>query len=197
MPPRPTVAFVDDETWLSFVDLAAGLRSRGVRVVRVTARMPTFEGRLVQRLEGLAFGRTRVGAVDRHTGSIDLVALDAVLSDDVIDVVVQDPLVPELLGPGQSRADQSSRVRAGVDPRVLVDKHVQSQVAASAGVAVPREWTEPVSSHGRLSCPRGYSPSSPDPVPDLVTEVLHASKGGGDAGGSKVTVKRSAVSEKV
>ena len=100
MPPRPTVAFVDDETWLSFVDLAAGLRSRGVRVVRGTARMPTFEGRLVQRLEGLAFGRTRVGAVDRHTGSIDLVALDAVLSDDVIDVVVQDPLVPELLGPG-------------------------------------------------------------------------------------------------
>ena len=146
MPPRPTVAFVDDETWLSFVDLAAGLRSRGVRVVRVTARMPTFEGRLVQRLEGLAFGRTRVGAVDRLTGRINLGALDAALSDDVIDVVVQDPLVPELLGPGQSRADQRSRVRAGVDPRVLVDKRVQSQVAASAGVAVPREWTEPVSS---------------------------------------------------
>ncbi len=149
-PSRPPVVVVLDHSyWQAFADLAGALSQRGVRVERITARSPSARERVFQLLERPLFRRVRHFSGERRGPGVIPVRLDdvaALVPPTAVDVLTQEdllaaclPVTTGLLAPGR-------RVGAGVDPRVLVDKWLQGQTAAAAGVDVPTAWESPVSS---------------------------------------------------
>jgi hypothetical protein len=154
--------FVDSFTWPCFLEFSAALRRRGVHVERVTSTPTSMRQRAVQRLEGLVFGPThgivQGGALHGSRPEVPLDDLARHLGPDVVDLVVHDDLMLSLLGTVPAPLDPARRLAAGVDPAVLVDKRVQARVAATAGVASPRMWDEPVlrSSPALVKAPTGF-----------------------------------------
>ena len=73
---RPTVLFIDDQTWAAFLQLASGLRHRGIRVVRVTTAKPSAID------SAFIFNRTI-----RIESPVELVEVAKLLSnEDIVDV---------------------------------------------------------------------------------------------------------------
>ena len=158
----PTVVFVDSFTWPCFLEFSAALRRRGVHVERVTSSPASLRQRGVQRLEGLVFGPTHGivegGALHGSRPSLPLGDLTSHLGPDVVDLVVHDDLMLSLLGNVPAPVDPARRLASDVDPTVLADKRVQAAVAATAGVASPPMWDEPVlrSSTALVKAPTGF-----------------------------------------
>lgn len=144
---RPTVVFIEAGRWQAFSDLAGALRRRGFRTVRITVRPRGLVGRVAALLERPLW--TEVHAlVSRDPDSVgayvvDLAALAPLLAHDVVDVHVQDDLLPAVTGLDVACLAPERRVAAGVDPAVLADKLVQDRVARDAGVATPESWDTP------------------------------------------------------
>lgn len=146
---RPLVVFLDSYSWQAFTDLAGGLRQRGIRVARVGSRTRSPRVLLMQTIESWVYGRTR-GRVDGgvllgRPAELSLADLRASVPRDAADVQMQEDLIGFGMADAGGPADISRRVRAGVDPRVLVDKWVQGEWAERAGVPTPRTWEEPSS----------------------------------------------------
>ena len=144
-PARPAVVFLDRIPWQGFFDLAAALRERGVRVERVTAEPARWQTRVHQSLESALFSRVSRYAVSWDGSGEALVPTDphgvvALVRDDAVAVMAQEDLTAMCLTVTSGPASPARLVRDGVDPRVLVDKILQTATAADIGVLVPSSW---------------------------------------------------------
>ena len=147
-PGIPVVLFVETGRWQAFSDLAAALRSRGVRVVRVTVTPRRFVGRVAQWIERPLYSRVERlvvgGGSSAEAPRVNRDALAELLHSNVLDIHVQDDLLPSLEGLALDQVPGRG-ITPGTDPAVLLDKLVQASVAGEAGVASPRQWHEPLS----------------------------------------------------
>ena len=137
-PGIPVVLFVETGRWQAFSDLAAALRSRGVRVVRVTVTPRRFVGRVAQWIERPLYSRVERlvvgGGSSAEAPRVNRDALAELLHSNVLDIHVQDDLLPSLEGLALDQVPGRG-ITPGTDPAVLLDKLVQASVAGEAGVA--------------------------------------------------------------
>jgi len=141
----PVVVVLDRIPWQGFFDLAAALRERGVRVERVTAEPAHWRARVHQALEARLFSTVSRYAVSWDPAGEAIVperpdGIVALVRPDAVAVMAQEDLTALCLVVTSGPASPSRLVREGVDPRVLVDKLVQTETARAAGVRVPSSW---------------------------------------------------------
>ena len=127
-----TVLFVDDEGWTSFDQMAATLKRRGVRVIRV--RTVPHLRRLADRL--FYDEHIHLCAVEGRARLFQL--LDG---DEVFDVVVNEPA---LLAVGlETQCGKALTARSlafrGTPPAELLDKFAVNQAMKAAGMDTPRQ----------------------------------------------------------
>lgn len=138
-----TVLFLDDQGWGVFEQMAAALKRRGVRTVRVTTVPPARFQRLL-REPYLAWLADRLFYDERiHLGTA---AGDARLrqlldGDEVYDVVFNEPtlLAVGLETPYGRALTARSLAFRGTPPKTLLDKFKVNEALARAGVATPRQ----------------------------------------------------------
>jgi glutathione synthase/RimK-type ligase-like ATP-grasp enzyme len=133
---RPAVLFADVEPWEAFLQLAAALRRRGVRVHRVTAADRSRVRRVNDAFQRLVFHRTRPvlprAATAAELGSRVLAELPA----GIRAVEAVDEVAAALTGlPGVPTRTASPELE-----RLLSDKQLMGEHAAAAGLAVPPSW---------------------------------------------------------
>jgi hypothetical protein len=134
-PAEPTVVFADFEPWEGFLQFAAALRRRGVRVERLTAADRTAVRRVNDLLQRPVFACTRPVL---HRSSADVLAADVVahLPASVAAWEAIDDIAAELNAtPGLPLRTRSSALEG-----LLHDKLAMTRHAASHGLAVPRSW---------------------------------------------------------
>lgn len=140
--PRPTVLFADDQGWSSFDQVAAALRRRGVRAVRVVTSEPpgladVFSEPHLRWLADRSFYDevivlSRPGA-ERRLGRL--------LDRGVADVVATEPTLLRIGLDSETGRRLVARALAfsGAPPPVLLNKFTVNQRLAEHGVAVPSQ----------------------------------------------------------
>ncbi|MDA8342404.1 MAG: ATP-grasp domain-containing protein, partial [Actinomycetota bacterium] len=122
----PTVVFVDEFAWTSFVHLAVLLRRRGVRAVRVTTRPPSRIG-----TRWCWDATVEVGSLDEIESAAGVLA-----GERVVDLHVAEPLVGGV-GPALLAAVTPACRRRFLRRRELMDKLEVSRALTAAGLDVP------------------------------------------------------------
>ena len=141
----PVVVFLDRIPWQGFLDLAAALRERGVRVERVTAQPAGWRPRVHQVLASPLFSSVSRYAVSSDDSGEPLAPRDVDAMMRLVDpaaaaVMAQEDLSALCLDVRDGPASPARLVGEGVDVGVLVDKLVQAETARAAGVLVPASW---------------------------------------------------------
>ena len=131
--PAPTVVFVDSFAWASFTHLAALLRRRGLRAVRITTRPPN---RIAARW--CWDGTIEVGSVEEIDG-----AAAALAGERVVDLHVAEPLASGI-GPGLLGAMTEECRSRFEHRRRLMDKFEVGAMLAAGGLDVPTAVPLPV-----------------------------------------------------
>jgi hypothetical protein len=130
---RPVILFADLEPWESFLQFAAALRRRGVRVERVTSAERTPVRRLNDLLQRPVFHRTWP-VLGRESGGWTLAHEVLVrLPSDVRAIEAVDVVAAALTG----RAGVPSRTANPEREELLFDKLAMTEFAATHGVPVP------------------------------------------------------------
>jgi hypothetical protein len=137
---RPTVLFADDHGWMSFDQVAAALRHRGIRTVRVMTREPARLRDLLREphLRWLAdrafYDETvvlcRPGGPERLASLLDRGVDDVIATEPTLEAI---GLESEL---GRRMTGQALAFR-GAPAEVLLDKFEVNERLAAHGVGVP------------------------------------------------------------
>lgn len=130
---RPAILLADMTSWETFIHLAGALRSRGVRVVRVTGRQHSLTQRGRVGLERAVFDRTE--AVLRDPDESAISALLPWLRQ-VADVQMVDAIGASVTGSAAWEQQVHLHRCSGLPDTVLYDKVAYSRVALAAGVPV-------------------------------------------------------------
>ncbi len=133
---RPAVLFADVEPWEAFLQLAAALRRRGVRVHRVTTAERSRVRRVNDALQRLVFTSIRPVLPPGGSSTALEASVVAELPDGLRAVEAVDTVAAALAGaPGVPRRTASASLE-----RLLADKQAMGEHAEAFGIAVPRSW---------------------------------------------------------
>lgn len=133
---RPVVAFVDREPWEGFLQFAAALRARGVRVERLTGADRSAVRRFNDLLQRPVFARIRPVVPAGVEGASLADAVLAALPADVRVVEAVDEIAAALAT--AARSPLPPRTGAADREALLFDKLALTRHAAAAGLDVPR-----------------------------------------------------------
>jgi biotin carboxylase len=141
------VLFVDDEGWASFDQAAAGLRRKGLRIIRVTASKPaTLRGLLAEpalRWLGDRLFFDEVLSLANEGGRRRLAQLAA--AHHIADVIISEPTLQKAKldsEAGRTLVTNSLAFRR-TPAQTMLDKFEVNRALAAAGVPVPEQLAPP------------------------------------------------------